>query len=74
MKRPTMKATLGQASLRVYMTIWHMTPAQKRRALRALDGLTERNCAWQLFAMRDILRVFIGMSSPVPKHKPKETL
>lgn len=70
-KRRTAKDALRQITLRAYMAIYAMTPAQRRQALRALSGLTETNCGWYLYAARPLLAEFIGMATPLPKRARK---
>jgi hypothetical protein len=62
--RQTSKAVLTELAERVYSTIYDMTPTQRRRALRTLDGLTTTNCGWTVFNMREVLRTFIFMATP----------
>lgn len=62
MSRST-KERLGDLANDLYSTIYAMTPRQRGRAIRALEGLTHTNCGWVLYRLREPLRGFIDDAS-----------
>lgn len=64
MRRPTSSRVLSDLTAGVYAAILDMSPRQRRSALRALKALTNTNCSWTLYQMRESLRVFIETATP----------
>ena len=63
MKRISAKQRLGDLANALYKAIYTMTPRQRGRAIRALETLTDRNCGWVLYRLREPLLGFINDAS-----------
>jgi len=70
-RRAAVKRRLGALCEAIYTGIYHMTPRERGVAIRALEGLTQTNCGWIIYRMRDVLIGFIDDASTLRERKAR---